>query len=435
MIVLPYSPRRVFVPYHMRSQRWTAMAAHRRAGKTVACINDLVARALSCRRKGPPPRYAYVAPYLAQAKEIAWAYLVAASEPARRDKNESELWVELLNGARIRLHGADNPDRLRGAYLDGCVLDEFADMRPSVWGEVIRPMLADYGGWATFIGTPKGRNTFYDIMQRAEGSPEWFTSTLRASETGILPQVELDDAARDMTPEAFSQEFECSFDAAILGAYYGKEIAAAERAGRIGSVPVDPALPVHTAWDLGIGDSTAIWFFQVARDGLRVVDYYENHGQGLPHYAAELSARGYSYGIEYLPHDAAARELGSGRAIQETLRQLTRRHPRILPAQNVMDGINAARVTLGLAWFDAERCAAGLEALRQYRADYDEKLKTFRDRPKHDWSSHGADAFRYLSMAWRSLAPVKPKPKPVDTWERSFNRSRAGDDVEAWRIA
>lgn len=434
MIALPYGPRRAFVPYHMRSQRWTAMAAHRRAGKTVACINDLVARALSCRRAGPPPRYAYVAPYLAQAKEIAWSYLVAATEPARRDKNESELWVELLNGARIRLHGADNPDRLRGAYLDGCVLDEFADMRPSVWGEVIRPMLADYGGWATFIGTPKGRNTFHDIMQRAEGSPDWFTSTLRASETGILPQAELDDAARDMTPEAYSQEFECSFDAAILGAYFGKEIAAAERAGRITALPVDPALPVHTAWDLGIGDSTAIWFFQVARDGLRVIDYYENHGQGLPHYAAELSARGYTYGTEFLPHDAAARELGTGRALQETLRQLTRRHPRILPAQNVMDGINAARVTLGTCWFDAERCASGLEALRQYRADYDEKLKTFRDRPKHDWSSHGADAFRYLAMAWRSLAPVKPPAKPVDTWQRAFNRS-GGDEPDTWRIA
>jgi phage terminase large subunit len=294
MIVLPYAPRRVFVPYHMRTQRWTAMAAHRRAGKTVACINDLMARALTCRRQDPPPLYAYVAPYLAQAKEIAWGYLVAATEPARKNKNESELWVELINGARIRLHGADNPDRLRGAYLDGVVLDEFADMRPSVWGEVIRPMLADYGGWATFIGTPKGRT---------RSTPSW--SGRRARRTGSTPRcgparrascrkASSTTPRRDMTPEQYAQEFECSFDAAILGAYYGKEIAAAERAGRITAVPVDAALPVHTAWDLGIGDATAIWFFQVARDGVRVVDFYENHGQGLPHYAAELAARGYS---------------------------------------------------------------------------------------------------------------------------------------------
>lgn len=434
MIVLPYAPRRVFVPYHMRTQRWAVMAAHRRAGKTVACVNDLVARALQLHRPGPPGRYAYVAPYLAQAKEVAWSYLKAGALPATRDKNESELWIELLNGAKIRIHGADNPDRLRGSFLDGVICDEFADFRPSVVGEVIRPMLMDYGGWATFIGTPKGRNAFYDMMQEAKGNPAWYSATYRASETGILSADELADATKGMTPEQMAQEMECSFDAAILGAYYGKEIAAAERAGRITDVPVDPALPVHTAWDLGIGDSTAVWFFQVARDGVRVVDYYENHGQGLPHYAAELSARGYTYGTEFLPHDAAARELGTGRAIQETLRTLTRRHPRILPAQNLMDGINAARVTLASCWIDAGRCAAGLEALRQYRADYDEKLKTFRDRPKHDWSSHGADAFRYLSMAWRSLAPEKPKPKPVDTWARAFGGS-GGRDVDDWRVA
>jgi phage terminase large subunit len=152
----------------------------------------------------------------------------------------------------------------------------------------------------------------------------------------------------------------------------------------------------------------------------------------LPHYAAELAARGYSYGIDYLPHDAAARELGTGRSLQETLRQLTKRHPRILPAQNVMDGINAARVTIASCHFDAERCGPGLEALRQYRADYDEKLKTFRDKPKHDWASHGADAFRYLSMAWRSLVPVKPKPPPRDSWGFGQSSSREVDD---WRVA
>ena len=434
MIVLPYAPRRVFVPYHLRSERWAVMAAHRRAGKTVACVNDLVARALQLHRPGPPGRYAYVAPYLAQAKEVAWSYLKAAALPATRDRNESELWIELLNGAKIRIHGADNPDRLRGSFLDGVICDEFADFRPSVWGEVIRPMLMDYQGWATFIGTPKGRNAFYDLMQEAKTNPAWFCATYRASETKILSPDELADATKGMTPEQMAQEMECSFDAAILGAYFGKEVAEAERAGRITSLPVDPALPVHTAWDLGIGDATAIWFFQVARDGVRVVDYYEAHGQGLPHYAAELASRGYNYGTEYLPHDAAARELGSGRAIQETLRTLTRRHPRILPAQNVMDGINAARVTLGSCHFDAERCSAGLEALRQYRADYDEKLKTFRDRPKHDWSSHGADAFRYLSMAWRSLAPEKPKPKPVDSWTKAFGRS-GGRDVDDWKVA
>lgn len=192
-VELPYGPRHVFLPYHLRRQRWAAIVAHRRCGKTVACINDIIAKALSLDKEHG--RYAYVAPFLAQAKEIAWEYLKRYSEPARQDKNESELWVELLNGARIRIHGADNPDRLRGAYLDGVVLDEYADMRPSVWGEVIRPMLADRMGWATFIGTPKGRNEFFDIYSNAIVSPDtWFHANLKASITGILPESELSDA-------------------------------------------------------------------------------------------------------------------------------------------------------------------------------------------------------------------------------------------------
>ena len=165
-IILPYAPRRVFMPYHERTQRWSCIVAHRRCGKTVACINDMIKRAIIADR--PHGRYAYVAPFLAQAKEVAWEYLKRYAAPIIADKNEGELWVELMNGSRIRLHGADNPDRLRGNYLDGVVLDEFGDMRPSIWGEVIRPMLADRLGWATFIGTPKGRNDFAKVYERSQ---------------------------------------------------------------------------------------------------------------------------------------------------------------------------------------------------------------------------------------------------------------------------
>jgi phage terminase large subunit len=415
------------------STRFAVAVCHRRAGKTVAAVQRLVLSALACPL--PAPRCAYIAPTYGQAKRVAWDYLKATAGPVLAAvPNESELRVDLVNGARISCYGAENGDALRGMYFDDVVLDEAADMAPSFWPTVVRPALSDRRGKALFIGTPKGRNEFWSLYEGAKLDPTWTALMLRASDTNFVAPEELEAARRDLTPEAFEQEFQCSFDAAILGSYFGKEIAEAERAGRVGVVPVDPALPVHTAWDLGVGDSTAIWFFQVTRTELHVIDYYENHGQGLPHYAAELSARGYSYGIDYLPHDGAARELGSGRSLQETLRHLLKRHPRILPAQNVMDGINAARVTLGSCWFDAERCAPGLEALRQYRADYDEKLKTFRDRPKHDWSSHGADAFRYLAMAWRSLAPERPKPKPVDSYERAFNRSN-GDEPDAWRIA
>jgi hypothetical protein len=234
---------------------------------------------------------------------------------------------------------------------------------------------------------------------------------LKASESGLLPQSELDDAARDMTPEQFAQEFECSFDAAIMGAYFGKEIAEAERDHRVTALEIEPLLPVHTAWDLGMGDATSIWFFQVVADEIRFIDHYENTGQGLEHYVKELNARGYRYGLDYVPHDARVRELGTGRSRLETLMALGRK-PRVVADHKLMDGINAARMTIPKAWFDARRCHDGLEALRQYRAEYDEKARTFRDRPKHDWTSHAADAFRYAAVAWREMKPESGPATP-----------------------
>jgi hypothetical protein len=330
--------------------------------------------------------------------------------------NESELRADFANGARVRLYGADNPDRLRGLYLDGCILDEYADMRPSVWGEVIRPMLMDRKGWAAFIGTPKGRNNFFQIYDRAKDDSEWFALLLKASESNLISADEIEAARKELTPEQFEQELECSFEAAITGAYWGKELAQAERDGRICDVPYEPQLPVHTSWDLGIGDSTSIWFWQVAGDEVRVIDHYENHGQGLSHYASVLASKPYRYGDDWVPHDARVKELGTGRTRVETLLSLGR-NPRIVPAHKIMDGINAVRLTLPRFWFDKFNCADGLEALRQYQAEYDEKVRTFKDNPKHDWTSHSADAMRYLAMAYREIKappPPKPKPLPVD---------------------
>lgn len=369
----------------------------------------------ACRLKLPHGRYAYVAPFLAQAKEVAWEYLKRYSRPILADKNESELWVEIINGARIRIHGADNPDRLRGSYLDGVVLDEYADMRPSVYGEVIRPMLADRSGWAAFIGTPKGRNEFFEIYDRAEKSPDWFALTLKASETGILSQEELDDAAGDMTPEQYAQEFECSFEAAILGAYYGKEMADAERQGRILDLPYDENAVVHTAWDLGVGDSHPIWFFQMIGPEVHVIDYYETSGYAIDHYASIIKAKPYKRGTDYVPHDALQRSYtasgpdGKARQRLEVMVECGL-NPQVVAQHRLEDGISAVRQTLPRCRFDGEKCKDGLEALRQYRAEFDEKAKAFRDKPLHNWASHPADAFRYLAVAWRELAkPVKPK--------------------------
>ncbi len=361
----------------------------------------------------PHGRYAYVAPFLAQAKEVAWDYLKRYAQPIIKDKNESELWVELINDARIRIHGADNPDRLRGAYLDGVVLDEYADMRPSVWGEVIGPMLADRQGWATFIGTPKGHNEFHEVWERSQKELDWYSVMLRASETGIIPEKELASQRAQMTPEQYEQEFECSFEAAILGAYFGKEMAEAQRQGRIREIKHDAALPVYCAWDLGKGANMAIWVFQVAHDGIRVIDFHEGaHSDGIPQCVKALNDKPYKYDTDWVPHDAKVPEIGSGKTRLETLISLGR-NPRLIPDHKVDDGISAARLTIGRTYFDKTRCADGIEALRQYRAEFDEKLKTFKDIPRHDWASHAADAFRYLAMAWRELvpdaAPVTPK--------------------------
>jgi phage terminase large subunit len=416
VIDLGYVPRTPFIPFHRRRQRFAAIVAHRRCGKTVACIMDLIDRALSLKvpKGAPPGRFAYVGPLLGQAKEVAWPYLTRFAGPVlARPPNESELWVEVIGGARIRIHGSDNPDRLRGVYLDGVILDEFADMAPSVWGSVVRPMLADRQGFAVFIGTPKGRNGFWQIVETAgQFRDRWFRAILPASATGILNELELEDAKRDMSEEQYALEFECSFDAAILGAYYGKDIAEAERQGRVREVAYDAALPVHCAWDLGIGDSTSIWLAQFVGSEIRVIDFYENDSQPLSHYAEILAGKGYRYGSDFVPHDAKVRELGTGKTRVETLAELGRK-PALVPNATIEDGINAVRVVMPRCWFDRSKCAVGLEALRQYRRDYDEKKRNFSDKPRHDWTSHAADAFRYMAMAWKQVtaqmaSPMKP---------------------------
>ena len=420
MIVIPYRPRDVFKPYHNRTQRWACVVAHRRCGKTVACLNDLCRRALQL--KTPHGRYAYVAPYLAQAKEVAWDYLKRYMRPATLAINEAELRLTLVNGSSVRIHGADNPDRLRGSYLDGVILDEYADMRPGVWGEVIRPMLADRKGWATFIGTPKGRNSFYELcygnsekkIKGAANDPEWFFSVLKASETRILDYEELSSYRSMSTQAQYDQEFECSFDAAIMGAYYGEAIAAAERQGRVRAVPYQDMLPVHTAWDLGKGVNMAVWFFQIVGREVHIIDFLEGeHSEGMPQIVERMKAKGYRYGDEWIPHDGRAVEIGTGRTRVETLRELTGRMPRLVPEMLVEDGINAARLFFSHCYFDAVRCKDAIEALRQYRADYDEKAKVYLNRPKHDWTSHAADAFRYLAAAWKEIVPEAQPEDPI----------------------
>lgn len=377
-------------------RRYGVMICHRRFGKTVLAIARLCRNAL---RGGRMYRGAYIAPTYRQAKDIAWDYakLMAMAQDPDVKFNEVELRLDFSSGARIRLYGAQYPDRLRGLNICDVVFDEVAQMPYVVWSEIVLPMLIANQGSALFIGTPKGKNALWKVWENARERPtEWVALMFRASETGILSPGDLAIARRESSESEYEQEYECSFMAALEGAYYGKIFEKLEREGKIREVEHDPAQPVITAWDLGFSDSTAIWFAQAAGPEIHIIDFLQASGVGLDYYARELAARPYVYGEHFLPHDAAASELGTGTTRIETLRRLGVKG-RVLPMARVEDGINAVRLLLPRCWFDYEKCGKGVEALKLYQREWDPRTQDWRPRPLHDWTSHAADAFRYLA--------------------------------------
>ena len=410
-----YRPRQLVKSFHKRKERFAVIVAHRRFGKTVAAINDLIKTALTTDRKNV--RVAYIAPYYRQAKAIAWDYLLEYTKDIEGVRyNVAELRADFPNGARFRLFGADNYDAMRGLYFDSVVLDEPADFPANAWPTVIRPSLADRQGKATFIGTPKGKNEFWEIFNNAKTNENWFCAIYKADETDILDANELAEAKITMGEDRYAQEFLCSFEAAIQGAYYAQEMKTAKTENRITSVPYDPSASVIVSYDLGIGDSTALWFSQFIGQEIHLIDYYENSGVGLDHYAKVLNEKAYNYETHILPHDVRVKELGTGKSRLETLENLGIYNIEIAPRLSVDDGIQATRSMLNRCWFDAEKCERGIEALLQYRREFDEKLKSWRGRPLHDWTSHGADSFRYLAVGY----------KPIKDWGEPIKRNLKG---------
>jgi phage terminase large subunit len=393
-IAIPYSPRPLQREVHNSLKRFNVLVCHRRFGKSVLSINQLIKTAVS----KPMSRCAFVAPTYRQGKSIAWEYLKQYTQPLMYlggNKNETELKIELFNGSAIQIFGADHPDSLRGMGFHGVVLDEYALMAPRVWTEIIRPAISDHLGWVMFIGTPMGHNQFWEVYDFAlRGHKDWFGQLYRASETKVIPHEELKQAQEIMTDEQYQQEFECSFTAAVSGAYYGKLISKAEKENRIGNVPVDEHVGVETWWDLGIGDSTAIWFAQRIGEEIHLIDYYENSGESLAHYADVLEEKEYAYERHIAPHDIMARELGTGKSRFEVSQDLGIDFE-VAPKLEVDHGIESVRNALPHCWFDREKCKLGLDALRQYRKQWDEKNQVFKNKPLHDWCSHAADSFRY----------------------------------------
>ncbi len=325
----------------------------------------------------------------------------------REATQENEMFIRMRCGSTWQVVGSDNFTSLLGSPPAGVVFSEWALADPKAWA-LLRPILLENDGWALFITTPRGRNHAHTMLELAQSEPGWFGEVLPATETGVFTPEQLASELREYIKEngqvdgqsLFDQEYGCSFDAAIVGAYYAGEMRQAEADGRICNLPWEPKVKVHTAWDLGFDDSTAIWFVQQVGREVRLIDYYEASGEALPHYASLLKSKPYAYGDHLLPHDAEVRELGTGKSRVETLQGLGVQST-VVPIQEVPDGINAARLMLPRCWIDKTKCDRGIQALKAYRREWDEDHKVFRVRPLHDWASHGADAFRYLALGLR----------------------------------
>ena len=418
-----YTPRQHQAIVHRELRRFNVLLCHRRWGKTHFALNEAIDQGLRCSKKNPV--IVYIAPTYSQAKRICWDLLKSyLQDIPGATFNEADLRAEIARPSardkvKIILLGAENPAAIRGMYIDLAILDEYSEMHPEVWTSVVRPALSDRQGGAIFLFTPKGKNHSYDLYMMAKDKPDWLVKSFKASETGIVPKSELEAAQAMMSDAEYQQEFEVSFSASLVGAYYGKEMDKAEADGRICAVPYEASMPVSTYWDLGVSDTTVIWFGQILKGReIRWIDYVEESGQGLDYYAKVLKEKGYVYDEHVLPHDASQRELGTGKSRIEVLQNLLKgARIRVAPRDNIADGISASRLLLKKSWFDKHKCAKGIISLQSYERVWDAKNKVFQDRPKHNFASHAADAFRTAAM---SLDENKANR---EEWNRKLPRS------------
>ena len=378
---------------------------HRRAGKDKTFINLLVKEAF--KRVGS---YYYFFPTYNQGRKIVWngmdrdgfPFLGHIPEIIRASTNKTEMLITLRNGSLIQIVGSDNIDSIVGTNPVGCVFSEYALQDPRGW-DFIRPILRENGGWAFFNFTPRGHNHGHTLWKMAKDNPQWFCEVLTVEDTGVLTSQDIHDERLDgMDEDLIQQEFYCSFEASIPGAYFGKQLNLARQQGRIGNVPIVPGIPVDTFWDLGVNDATAIWFSQTVGREIRVVNYEEDAGEGLEYYAALLRKRaeelGFEYGKHLGPHDIAVTELGTGKSRIETAKEYGLVFTAAPRPYRKEDSINAARKIFPYCWFDETRCQRGIDALSSYHKGWDEKNRVWRTAPVHDWASNGADAFQTMAL-------------------------------------
>lgn len=386
-------------------KRFNVLVVHRRAWKTVVTILLLIIKALQT--KGS---YGYIAPTYRQAKKIAWKMLEKfGNQIGGFNFNISELVCTLPNGSTITLFGAENPDSLRWLDLQGVIFDEYAQQPNSIYSEIVFPMINANKGWVTWIGTPKGKNGFYQLYQRAIKDDRFCTMLLRASQTQLLNDEQLEDAKAEMTEEEYNQEYECSWDAFVKWAVYWKELAIAFTEERVRPDLYDPILPVTTFWDLGMADTMAIWFIQTVGKEIRIIDRYANNWFWFEHYTNIMIQKGYNYDKHYFPHDIANRELATGTSRLETVKQLLWPECYMVPKNTIESGISAWRLIFKYLYIDSG-LDEFLNNLSLYQYEWDEKLGQPKKNPRHDFTSHDADWFRYMATIYRALTtPVVPK--------------------------
>lgn len=417
---LPYTPRKEMREFHQRTLRFAFLICHRRYGKTVACVAELIIRALYTKKKNA--RYAYVCPYRSQAKAVAWQYLCDMTQGIATKESISELMVELPNGAKIFLTGSDNPNAIRGQYLDGAVLDEFAQARPTLLDAVIFPCLLDRKGWLVIIGTAYGRmNQFHHYYEESRDNPdEWFHADIKVYDSGVIPEEEIERIRKVQSDAKFKQEFLNDFSAELIGTYYADGINKLEQEGKLHKTRLySPQDTVNVAFDIGRGDSTVIWFWQERPDGLAIIDHYDSNGKQAQHYIDYLIGKPYIYQDIWLPHDARAKTFATHKSALEQFVEATQDingvcnltgSVHITPQLSVEDGIEAARQTIPMCHFDYDQCYTGVEALRVYRKRWDEVNQCFSKTPQHDFASDHADAFRYLAIVANPHRMAPPLP-------------------------
>lgn len=376
---------------------------HRRGGKDLTIFNWTIFQLLL----NPGWTAFHILPTYSQAKKVIWdsstndgkRILDYIPKEIIESKNSQQMQIRFANGSLYQLIGSDNIDSLVGTNPKIIIFSEYAIQTPAAW-EFLRPIIDVNGGYAIFISTPRGKNHFFELMTMAANNKNWFCEVLPVTKTGVLTEQDIEQIRIEgMSEEAIQQEFYCSFNRGVEGSYYGKLIEKARLQERICNVPYETRVPVHTAWDIGYGDSTAITFWQEVGGECRIIDYYENNGEGFEHYAKMLKSKDYLYGTTYFPHDAAAGSIQTGRTLVDIARDYGI-NPTVLPREtDIQPGIEAVRSLLSICYIDQTRCKHLIKCLENYHKKYNEKAGVYSSTPEHDYTSHCADSVRYLARA------------------------------------